>query len=35
MELYANILFLGGIMIGLGTCLFVAAAIMAMVLLDE
>jgi hypothetical protein len=35
MDIYANILFAGGLLIGIGCCLFVAAAIMAMVMLDD
>jgi hypothetical protein len=35
MELYSHILFIGGLLVGMGCCLFVAAAIMSMVLLDD
>jgi len=35
MEMFANILFVGGFFIGMGCCLFVAAAIMAMVMLND
>ena len=35
MDLFANILFAGGVLIGMGCCMFVAAAIMAIVMLDD
>ena len=35
MDTIANILFVSGILIGVGCCFLVAAAIMAMVLLDD
>jgi len=35
MELYSHILFAGGILVGMGCCLFVASAIMAMVILND
>ena len=35
MELYSHILFVGGFLVGMGCCLFVAAAIIAMVTFYE
>jgi hypothetical protein len=35
METFANILFVSGLLMGIGCCFLVAAAIMAMVLLDD
>jgi hypothetical protein len=35
METFANIMFVSGLLIGFGCCFLVAAAIMAVVLLDD
>jgi hypothetical protein len=35
METFANILFVSGLFMGVGCCFLIAAAIMALVLLDD
>jgi hypothetical protein len=35
METFANIMFVSGLLIGVGCCFLVSAAIMALVLLDD
>jgi hypothetical protein len=35
MDTFANILFVSGLLIGVGCCFLVAAAIMAMVMLND
>jgi len=35
MELYATLVLAGGFLIGMGACMFVVAAILAMVMIDE
>jgi hypothetical protein len=35
MDVFANIFFVGAFLMGMGCCLFIAAGIMAVVLLDD
>jgi hypothetical protein len=35
MDIFANIMFVSGLLMGIGCCFLVAAAITAMVLLDD